>query len=638
MHSSHYPSQITGPPLRRTALEDKALQSYLERNQSFEKCVVYYLTKNGFFAEYHDLVMVMIWAWQKGYQFVLDSSRFLYGPDEGWCDYFEPFCRNADEINPTQVVKGFEFNPKGRSTFNTQILRSHRPESVYIGEVKLTGYDVILDFFKRMIFRLNGRCTSEVILLLNAIELPVNYLAVQIRRGDKIGEDIYYPVDLYLSRLGNISDQDTIFVMTDDYRTVEEVQDWLEVRGLGTRMITLCEKRERGFNICDMREGKTFTRGLKPHKETMGENSLIQHTDRLLAEMLITSGAGRLATTRISYLGMALRALRGKSENVSMLERDDVASFSPPKLPDCRHILDAYTKVLLIQPGSDNTHFFSCILSALNQIIYCTNQGYLPVIDFNANNCSQFHDPEQGDDIWSYFFEPVAGYTAEDIRIKIEDPEECLQAKDVITLSNTQIEEICKFNIDSISHYPMGYWQGNPPESLYEWYKNMRIRGHVITSRYIAVKPGIQSEVSAFEEKHMTGKRVLGVHVRNSDAAEAPPVSLDLLIQEIDSKLEHPTFDKIFLATDKLHYLAVLNQRYEDKLITRKYPYFGDDDSSSNLQNSSVTERGKQALIDALLLARCNWLVHGPSRLTEFVHYLKPLNWPPLPIMETRKS
>lgn len=637
-HTSHYPLQIAHHPIGRTELEDQALKFYQKRNQSFEKCAVYHLTRNGFFAEYHDLVMVMIWAWQKGYQFVLDSSRFLYSPNKGWSEYFEPFCRSADEVDSEQVIKGFEFNPKGRPTFNTQILRSHRPDSVCIGEVKMEGYDCIVDFFKRMIFRLNTRCNSEVTAQINSIDLPPNYLAVQIRRGDKIGEDIYYPADLYLSRLGYISDQDTLFVMTDDYRTIGDVQACLDVRGLATRVITLCEKQEQGFNICHMREGKTFTKGLKEHTDAMEENSPVQHTDRLLAEMLITSGARRLVTTRISFLGIALRAFRGRPEYVSMLEPEIVSSFTPPKLPAGRHILDAYKKVLLIQPGPDNTRFFSCVLSAMNQIIYCARRGYLPVIDFNAKNCSPFYEPDRGDDIWSYYFEPVAGYTVNDILTLRRDPQDRLNTEDVVKLNNEQITDICQFDIHSIFHYPLGYWHVNPPEDIYQWYKMIRLRGHLITSRHIAVRSSLQSEVRAFEAEHMTGWRVLGVHITNTGVSGAPYVPPSMITQEIDRRLETPGYDRIFLTTDQASIATLLGRIYGDKLIVRDYPRLGDGDTPSDLQRPPPGARAGDALLDALLFSRCTGFLHGPTVLTEFAHYLSPDEWPPLPIFNPNIS
>jgi hypothetical protein len=609
-------------PAGRTALEDAALVAYKARNESYDQCVVYHLTKNGLFAEFHDLVMTMLWAWQSKLQFVLDSSRFLYGPNLGWSEFFKPFCNSLEDIDASRVVKAFEFNPKGRPSCNTQVLRSHRPHRVCIGDLTLEGYDSALDFFKRMIFQLNDRCSSKVSRHIQSIELPNEYFALQIRRGDKIGEDDYYPVGLYFSKLGKINHRDTIFVMSDDYSSVEEVQKWLDTHGLNTRVVTLCEPQERGFNINFMRQGKLFTKGLQPHNESMQNDSLEEHTFRLLAEILLASGALRLVTTRISFLGMALRAMNRDPNNVVMLLPEDVFHYVPPALEEDRHILDSYQKVMLIRPGFENGRFFTCVLSALNQIAFCERQNFLPVIDFNASNCKRFHDTSLGDDIWAYYFKPVAGYTKADIIALIRNDQDRLKARDVVYLDDERITRLCHFDTRSIFHYPLGHWRKNPPSRQYPWIVRNRQRGHLLTSRYIAIKQSILAEVEDYVESHMKGHRVLGIHIRGTDLSYSPPVPISAYLDEINRRVDKFGYDRLFLATDQAQYVETLKQRYGGQLIFQSCRRSSDGRNPSDLDRSSAAAWGTEALIDALLLAHCKFVVHGTSALVEFSHYV----------------
>jgi hypothetical protein len=94
-----------------------------------------------------------------------------------------------------------------------------------------------------MIYRFNSRSVIQIDEWKNKIELPENYLSMQIRRGDKINEVKYVEEDLYFEFANQISNCRTVFILTDDFSIIENVRknykDW--------RILSLTEEFERGY-------------------------------------------------------------------------------------------------------------------------------------------------------------------------------------------------------------------------------------------------------------------------------------------------------------------------------------------------------------------------------------------------------
>ncbi len=599
------------------------LEAYRARNESLDKCIVYRLTTNGLFAEWHDITMTMIYAWKKGRQFVLDSSHFLYGPEQGWCEFFEPFCRAAEDVDPAMITVKFEFNPKLPNNRNTQILRNHQPDRLQIGELQLQGFDFIHDFFKRMIFRINATCIPRVAAHLQRLSLPADYLAVQIRRGDKLGEDSYYPAALYLQHLGEDIDGSTIFVMSDDFGAVEEVRHLLKIDGLKTHIRTLAEPKERGFDISLMRSGKEFTAVSRTDARAMQDDSLEQHTVRLLAEMIAAANASRFVTTEISYLGTAIKALSRNPQQVYLLNPREIKGFTPPPLRPGRHILDSYRKVLLVRPHKDSG-FFASVLAALNQVLYAEREGYLPVVHFDRDSFGHFYEPGLGEDIWSYYFKPVAGYSKEDIDTMLFDRNNRLGPDNVIQLNDAEIEQLCHFDTRSIFHHTLGWWREHFPFNLPIWYKQMRVMGHLAVCKYLGIHDTIWSEADEFWDKNLAGAVVLGLHIRGTDLSYAAPVLLETYLERIETLMQKGPFTHLFLVTDQQQYLDRLKFIFGDKLAYQPQLRSRDSRNPIVIQRQAPAELGRKILIDSMLLSRCKLVLRGASSTAEFSHYLRP--------------
>jgi len=602
----------------------RALDTFRARNESFRDCVVLHLSNRGLCAELSDVARAAIYAWKHDLQLLLDSTRFAYRVERGWGDYFEAFCHSADEVDPARIRERFEFGPQGPDRKPVRRLQVYRTDELQLGELRLTGFSKILEFFQKFLFRLNPRCRRLVAQHIAPLPLPASYYALHIRRGDKIGdEDVHYPALLYLRELGAIPERACIFVMSDEHAAVEEVRRAVQLQGLSHQILSMATAEDTGFDVELLRRGQSFMSRDGSRRRTTDRQYKEIATIRLLADMVVATGATKIVSSNRSFVGTTLKALAPISAQVRLLEARDASNFIATKLSPGRHILDAYEKVLMIRIGHTGAGFFAYVQYALNQIQFAERNHYLPVVHFNRDFENHFYDADVGEDVWSYYFEAVAGYSKADIDAMLADREDPLGAQDIVQLSNEKIMRLCQLDPRSIFHYTYGYWRNHLPDDPESWYGEMRRKGHRYVSEYVKVRPEILAEVEDFHGRHMKGHRVLGAHIRGTDMRYAPQVPLDRFQREIDEMFKRG-FQRVLVATDQQQYIATLEKEYGDRLIYQDCLRSTDARNPMWLQQRSPAQQGKEVLIDALLLSRCEFLLKSPSAVSEFAHYFRP--------------
>lgn len=68
-------------------------QDYEALNRSYSREFVYHLgCEAGFFSEYNNMVLAMLYCAKHHIRFALYSSDANFSYEKGWVDYFEPFC------------------------------------------------------------------------------------------------------------------------------------------------------------------------------------------------------------------------------------------------------------------------------------------------------------------------------------------------------------------------------------------------------------------------------------------------------------------------------------------------------------------------------------------------------------------
>lgn len=228
---------------------------------------------------------------------------------------------------------------------------------------------------------------------------------------------------------------------------------------------------------------------------------------------------------------------------------------------------------------------FSLVLATLH--LY--EEGNFAGVKVDLNS-GFYLDPDRGPNWWEYFFEPIA-----------------LGDQDAPTHSFS-IQE----GIDLVG-------QG---------FQLPRYRLCELVQRYVHIKPDIQREVDAFTQTYFNDHFVIGVHHRGTDKVfETPIVSYAKTRQTIDQIIRNLTGPqrrnfKIYVATDDHYFLVYLSTFFPNQVIYNNFVrsvdgwplhYFVNKDYySSNYQ------KGKEALLDCLLLSKCQILVRPASSSLSF--------------------
>ena len=288
-----------------------------------------------------------------------------------------------------------------------------------------------------------------------------------------------------------------------------------------------------------------------------------------------------------------------------------------------------YDKVLIIRINHSYAGFFAYVTFAINQLIYAEKKNYLPVVYFGPRSTdgpNAFYDRNRGDNTWDYYFEPVAGYTYDDIRACLADPGNPLELDDLVFLT---VEEAWYLHLeepDSVFNYPYGYYQHKADYDA-GWYERQRDKAHDILSRYVRIKPHIQAEVDDFVERFFD-RPVLGLHLRGTDkgTAGASPHLMRIIPPEdyfpfVDRYTEEHGPCRIFVATDQVQFLERVRARYGDRVVALDAIRTSGAFNAFQTPDDKNYVKGREVLIDCLLLSHCDSLLKCSSAVGEYATY-----------------
>ncbi|HRN78496.1 MAG TPA: nodulation protein NodZ [Candidatus Dependentiae bacterium] len=179
----------------------------------------------------------------------------------------------------------------------------------------------------------------------------------------------------------------------------------------------------------------------------------------------------------------------------------------------------------------------------------------------------------------------------------------------------------------------------------YDDYLPYRLFVHEKINQHIHIKKHISDEVDSFYKKYMQDNVCIGVHVRYAKAHvnETPNghPSLDTYCKEVNDLLKRHSADKvkIFLASDSHVVINHFKRLYKEKLIyIDTYRATAKEDPGLIYENSNywIThpdhwhkakpgyQGGLGALMDCLLLAKCDYLIHITSNVSTYVCFFNP--------------
>lgn len=249
-------------------------------------------------------------------------------------------------------------------------------------------------------------------------------------------------------------------------------------------------------------------------------------------------------------------------------------------------------KIILNPGGSPNERgLFSFVIQYLS-----AHRHYLDnpsvIIDFDLNQKSAYFDSgiEFTNNVWNYFFNSLDS------------------SENITSEENIVWTEIGNF---------YGYSFNFKDE------KEREISSKIISEKLI-LREEIVEEINCFFEKNLKDKKILGVHKRGTDIGyHHQAKSLGEYFSEIDAIKDN--FDVIFLSTDERivvdefekKYSNVLNYSYDSLSVSKDKPNF-------KAKTMGGYKTGKDAVLDAYILSKCDFLIQTNSNLSNFSLLVNP--------------
>jgi hypothetical protein len=189
--------------------------------------------KLGFFSDAFRLLENYMISKHQGVTLYLNSAEWTFAHTLGWSDYFTTM--------------------------------AEKPESP-VPEIDIGGEDTRLFTVAQYKQAIKDLFVFQPYLLEKARDLQKElgldkYIAVFIRRGDKLlGESLFIHMQFYAQRALE-KNPSTIFVQTDDYRAFLEFKDIIHSVNNAIRVLTTCPETKFGmfFTELDMKEGRAFS-------------------------------------------------------------------------------------------------------------------------------------------------------------------------------------------------------------------------------------------------------------------------------------------------------------------------------------------------------------------------------------------
>lgn len=294
---------------------------------------------------------------------------------------------------------------------------------------------------------------------------------------------------------------------------------------------------------------------------------------------------------------------------------------------------------------------FSLIQQVIANIAWASRENRIPIAYFRERTCYWTPNGYRNKDtVWEYYFEPLfADYPADSVP-------PCVRA--IITQNHPHAQEIGYFadELTFVSNH-FGDHSDLKGKALFIPYLTedpsdaVRRAASAIIRDFIRPRPYIHGKVNQFFKEHLEGHYVIGVHVRGTDAVSEQEVrehrkgSLKLVnyVYEIEALLKREPDARIFVATDEQVSLEYLKATFGNRVIA--YESIRDQNGMAAGNGPTgwimpgyicnnrdrAAQNGEEAVIECLMLARCNYLVHNGSSLSRTVL----LNDPHMPHVNT---
>ncbi len=287
---------------------------------------------------------------------------------------------------------------------------------------------------------------------------------------------------------------------------------------------------------------------------------------------------------------------------------------------------------------------FSLIQQVIANVPWAIHEQRIPIVYFQDKTCYWTAAGYHGSNtVWEYYFEPVVvGHPASTIPSHVRDaiskrhpnPYEVGYFVDDDTFVSCHFGDHADIDGKTL---PIPYLLEDPSDG-------QRQRAAKVVRGYVTPRDYVLQNVDAFAQQHFSGEYVIGVHVRGTDAISAAEIrphrqgslSLAAYASVLRQLLEvHPTA-RVFVATDDEASLAAIRAAFGDRVVA----YDSLRHQAGQLNGTGPTgwimpayiaedrdraaRNGEEAVIEYLLLSRCQFLVHNGSSLARTVLLNRP--------------
>lgn len=283
-------------------------------------------------------------------------------------------------------------------------------------------------------------------------------------------------------------------------------------------------------------------------------------------------------------------------------------------------------RIILVRPGIG---FFASFIQVLGELHYCANNNILPYVLFGSN-WLYWHDDGWNDarNGWEYYFDQLSDL---DIEKLLGKEEEVLLRCNIFDFQgDRRISD--QHAMQSEPGSPSGHLVEIPSGTVVKntWpevdagkrHFNEPLRSDFsrLIIKHIRIKDMYTKCADKFFRENLGGKPFIGVHCRGPEHngeiggwhcfARADE---ELYFKEVDLYLSGRPECRVFLATDTASTVSKFQERYGDKLVYR-YATRSSTGSSPHLEKGGP-KVGEEVLLDALILSKSDFLLHGISNV-----------------------
>jgi len=263
------------------------------------------------------------------------------------------------------------------------------------------------------------------------------------------------------------------------------------------------------------------------------------------------------------------------------------------KLNNCTYSLDSggnknKNKIFYVIQRSPGAGLFSNLIFVLNHLKISEKHKFIPFIDME-NFPTIYNEPKNIDgtkNSWEYYFHQTSKKSAIEIK----------KSKNVIRTNSL-------FYKDFTSN----------PKKLRRIFK-----------RKIRIKDQYLKFVQSYYNKNIKGNKVLAIHYRGTSyktsAGHPYPPTFKQMSYIIDKFILKNKYNKIFLCTEDKEMFNLLKKRYSKKIIyIESYRSFLDDAFRIYPRKNHRFMLGKEILIEALIMSKCDGLLSTETNVSNFI-------------------